>query len=115
MEEAGASLVRHMARGCMHIVGSMEQVGSRRAGRMALENHVTCDLEAEGMSMDMDMGIGLGVGGIGPRRPPEEEGLKLNARYVQNLPGEEKIWKNFEQESVHTRQITPLSAPNGQE
>ena len=69
-----------MARGCMHIVGSMEQVGSRRAGRAALENHVACDLEVEGMSM-----------GIGPRRPPEEEGLKFNARYVQNLPGEEKL------------------------
>ena len=67
-------LVRHMAWGCMHIVGSMEQVGSRRADRVALENHVTCDLEAEGLSMDM--GIGLGVVGIGPRRPPEEEGLK---------------------------------------
>ena len=53
--------------------------------------HVTCDLEAEGMSMDMDMGIGLGVVGIGPRRPPEEEGLGFNARYVQNLPGEEKL------------------------
>ena len=41
--------------------------------------------------MDMDMGIGLGVVGIGPRRPAEEEGLKFNARYVQNLPGEEKL------------------------
>ena len=50
-------------------------------GRAALENHVACDLEAEGMSMDMDIGIG-------PRRLPEEEGLKFNARYVQNLPGE---------------------------
>ena len=48
-------------------------------GRAALENHVACDLEAEGMSMDMDMGIGLGVVGIGPRRLPEEEGLKLEA------------------------------------
>ena len=43
------------------------------------------------MSMDMDMGIGLGVVGIGPRCPPEEEGLKFNARYVQNLPGEENL------------------------
>ena len=65
-----------MARGCMHIVGSMEQVGSHRSGRAALENHMACELEAEGTSMDMDMGIGLGVVGIGPRRPPEEEGLK---------------------------------------
>ena len=41
---------------------------------------MTCDLEAEGMSMDMDMGIiGLGVVGIGPRRPPEEEGLSAEA------------------------------------
>ena len=29
--------------------------------------------------------------GIGPRRPPEEGGLNFNARYLQNLPGEEKL------------------------
>ena len=57
----------------MHIVGSMEQVGSRRAGRaVGLENHMACDLEAEGMGMDIDIDIGRGVVGIGP---PEEEGL----------------------------------------
>ena len=72
LAEAGASLVRRMARGCTHIVGIMEQVGSRRAGRAALENHMACDLEAEGMGVDMDVGIGFGVVGIGP---PEEEGL----------------------------------------
>lgn len=61
-----------MARGGMRIVGSMEQVGSRRAGRAVdLENHMACDLEAEGTGMDMD--IGLGVVGIG--LPEEEEGL----------------------------------------
>ena len=51
----------------MRIVGSMEQVGSRRAGRaVGLENHMACDLEEEeGTGMDMDMGIGLGVAGIG--------------------------------------------------
>ena len=52
----------------MHIVGSMEKVGSRRAGRAALENHMACDLEAEGTGMDMDMAlVGIGL--------PEEEGL----------------------------------------
>ena len=52
----------------------MGKVGSRRAGRAALENHMACDLEAEGTRMDMDMGIGFAVVGIGL---PEEEGLKL--------------------------------------
>ena len=50
----------------MRIVGSMEQVGSRRARRaVGLENHMACDLEEEGTGMDMGMGIGLGVVGIG--------------------------------------------------
>ena len=70
MEEAEASLVRHMARGGRHIVGSMEQFGSRRAGMAVdLENHMACYLEAEGTGMDMGMGIGLGVVDI------EAEGL----------------------------------------
>ena len=57
----------------MRIVGSMEQVGSRRAGRaVGLENLMACDLEAEGTGMDMDMDIGLAVVGIGLS---EEEGL----------------------------------------
>lgn len=55
-----------MVRGGKRIVGSMEQVGSRRAGRAVdLENRMACVLEAEGTGMDMDMGIGLGVVGIG--------------------------------------------------
>ena len=72
LEGAGASLVRRTAWRCTHIVGIMERVGSRRAGRAALENHMACHLEAEGMGMDMDVGIGFGVVGIGPSG---EEGL----------------------------------------
>ena len=68
----------------MRIVGSMEQVGSRRAGRAdGLENHMACDLEAAGTGMDMDMDIGLGVVGIGLS---EEEGLMwvLQVRMSRN-------------------------------
>lgn len=73
LEEAEASVVRRMVRGGKRIVGSREQVGSRRAGRAVdLENRMACVLEAEGTGMDMDMGIGLGVVGIGQ---PKEEGL----------------------------------------
>ena len=65
-------------------MGNMEQVDSRRAGRAVdLENHMACDLEAEGMGMDMDMDIGLAVVGIGL---PEEEGLMwvLQVRMSRN-------------------------------
>ena len=43
-----------------------------QGGRAALENHMACDLEAEGTGMNMDMGIGFGAVGVSP---PEEEGL----------------------------------------
>ena len=63
-----------MAQGGRHIVGSMEQSGSRRAGRAVdLENHMACFLEAESTGMGMGMGIGLGVVDIG--LPEEAEGL----------------------------------------
>jgi len=56
----------------MHVVGSMELVGSRTAGRAVdLENHMSCDPEAEGTGMDM--GIGLRMVGI--VLPEEAEGL----------------------------------------